>query len=66
MTFTQTPPRANDNLILAMLVRRWAGETCLSIAADLGVTPSKVSTYTNRVRKADEAQEGCNLSEAYW
>ncbi|MFC4731757.1 hypothetical protein [Salipiger abyssi] len=58
--------REDDDRLLAMLALRSSGKRPSEIAAGCGLTSQYVSTVTNRVRRDDEAQEGADLSAAYW
>lgn len=60
------PTREDDELALVMLRRRCAGISSTAIAAAIGRTGTSVRVTTDRIRRADAAESGEDVSGAYW
>lgn len=60
------PTREDDELALVMLRRRCAGMSSTAIGDALGRTGASVRVTTDRIRRADAAESGEDVSGAYW
>jgi len=53
-------------LLLWMIECRVAGYSSYQIGRELGRTSTSIRTATERVRKADGAESGEDVQQAYW
>lgn len=60
------PTRADYDLALWMLRQRCAGASSGQIGKALGRTSASVRVATDRIRKADAAESGEDVTQAYW
>lgn len=58
--------RADDEHALAIIKARCAGLSSSVVAKRFGVSSAYVRVTTNKIRKADEVEEGAELSAFYW
>lgn len=62
----RVPTRADDEVVLSMLMQRHEGRSTYQIAEDFGKRPQNVRTTLDRVRDHDEKFVGRDLSSEYW